>query len=78
MKNHKEIYREFVSKMISEHSPLKINDNVEIVMFRSDNRPYLISDVTIRQDGEFLYRLSSPRTDSTLPIEYTYDQLRKI
>lgn len=75
MKHHQVLYIEFIKKYIEQHSKYKLNDRVNVLTYKISHKDYLISGIDIDENGEFIYRVTSPRSDSTFPKGFTEDEL---
>jgi len=77
MKTYQEIYREFLKDYITKHSPFRVNDTVVIRGFQS-NQEFIVSTIEVDSDGEFYYKVTSPRSFSTIPRLFRHDAIEKV
>lgn len=75
MKEYQNLYREFIKDYIEKHSKYKLNDKVNILIYQSVSRHYVVSEINVGKNGEFIYSVTSPRSDSTFPKGFYEDEL---
>lgn len=73
---HKEEYRKFIIDYLQKYSPFKMNDMVKIVVYNND-RPYQVTKITVTEDGEIYYNVTSPRSHATIPNKFKMNDLEK-
>jgi hypothetical protein len=71
---NQEEFRQFVKHFIEKHSPYKLRDMVTVV-FYSLKRPYEITRISLSEDGEIMYHLTSPRSHESLPKSFKISEL---
>jgi len=73
---HKEEYRKFIINYLEKHSPFKINDSVKIKIYNND-KPYQVTKITVSEDGEIYFNITSPRSHATMPNNFKMNDLEK-
>ena len=73
---HKEEYRKLIINYLEKHSPFRLNDSVKIKTYNID-RPYQITKITVSDDGEIYYNVTSPRSHATIPNNFKMNDLEK-
>jgi hypothetical protein len=71
---HKEEYRKFIINYLEKHSPFRLNDSVKIKTYNID-RPYQVTKITVSDDGEIYYNVTSPRSHATIPNNFKMNDL---
>jgi hypothetical protein len=73
---HKEEYRKLIINYLEKHSPFRLNDSVKIKTYNID-RPYQVTKITVSDDGEIYYNVTSPRSHATIPNNFKMNDLEK-
>lgn len=74
---HKEEYRNLIINYLEKHSPFKINDSVKIKIYNND-KPYQVTKITVSDDGEIYFNITSPRSHATMPNNFKMKDLEKL
>jgi len=72
---HKEEFRQFIKQFIEKHSPFKLKQMVT-VNFYSVNRPYEVTKISVSEDGDIMYQITSPRSHETIPKIFKMSELQ--
>lgn len=75
MKEYQKLYKNFLSEYIEKNSKYKLKDRVNILIYAGLPRHYVISDINVGKNGEFIYSVTSPRSDSTFPKGFSEEEL---
>lgn len=75
---HKVEFKNLIDSFLEKHSPFKNHDLVFVKSFGPSKRPYEITKVSVTEDGEIYYQLTSPRSHSSLPNRFKISDLEKI
>ena len=74
---HKVEFKNLIDNFLEKHSPFKINDLVFVKSFGPSKRPYQVAKVSVSEDGEIYYQLTSPRSHSSLPNRFKISDLER-
>lgn len=73
---YKEEFKQFIKNYLDKYSPFKMGDLVTVNIFAS-RRPYEITRISVTENGEIIYYVTSPRSFETLPNRFKMNELTK-